>query len=57
MLETETEVPTALEACGCVYIIRECEAQKDYVNMSEASEDLKTKGAVSNRLREWCNIT
>ena len=37
---------------GSVYIIPEGEARRDYVNTSEASEALRTEGAVSNRLRK-----
>ena len=46
-----------MEARGSVYMIPEGEAQRDYVNTSKASEALRTKGAVSNQLRKWCNVT
>ena len=38
-------------------MLPEGRAQRDYVNPSEASEVLRTEGAISNQVRKWWNIT
>ena len=47
----------AIEARGSVDIVPEGEVCSDYVNPSDASEALRTKGADSNQLRKWCNVS
>ena len=46
-----------LETRGSVCIIPEGKARRDYVKTSKASGAHKTDGAVSKRLRKWCNAT